>query len=118
MSLFDETAIRQFVFNQAELWNAGERDAFFALYRSASPAGLTLEYVGKQTLCGEAAWAGMDHMWTTYREQVRLQLVECIVNGTEAAGYYRNRWHAAQKLSSGIEVYSFRDGALHVRIFH
>jgi hypothetical protein len=49
---------------------------------------------------------------------VRLQLVECIVNGADAAGYYRNRWHGPQTLSSGIEIYSFRDGALHVRIFH
>lgn len=118
MTTLDEAAIRSFVFKQAELWNAGERDAFFALYRSLSPAGLTLEYVGKQTLSGDAAWAAMDHMWTTYREQVRLQLVECIVNGSDAAGYYRNRWHGPQTLSSGIELYSFRDGALHVRIFH
>lgn len=114
----DESSIRSFIFQQVELWNAKRKDEFLALYRRMAPAGLTLEYVGKQTATGEAAWQGLEQMWATYIDQVKLQLFECIVNGNDAACFYRNLWSAPQKLSTGIEVYSFRDGALHARFFH
>lgn len=113
-----EQSLRDFVFQQIELWNGGRKADFMALYRDTAPAGLTLEYVAKQTLTGDAAWAGLEHMWETYHAKVKLQLFECIVNGSDAACYFRNLWSGEQSLSSGIEVYSLREGALHARLFH
>jgi hypothetical protein len=113
-----EQAIRDFHFEQVELWNAGRQEDFMALYRRTAPAGLTLEYVGKQTLTGDAAWAGLAHMWVNFNSQVKLQLFECIVNGQDSACYFRNLWGAPQTLSTGIETFSFRSGALHARFFH
>jgi hypothetical protein len=111
-------SIRSFVFQQVGHWNAGRQDEFMALYRSVAPAGLTIEYVGLQTATGDAAWAALTHMWTSYQPLVRLQLVECIVNGSDAACYFRNLRTEAQSLSAGIETYTFRDGTLHLRVFH
>lgn len=113
-----EQALRDFVFQQVELWNAGRKADFLALYRHVASAGLTLEYVAKQTLTGNAAWAGLEHMWETYNAQVKLQLFECIVNGTEAACYFRNLRSCEHPLSSGIELYSLHGSALHARFFH
>lgn len=113
-----EQALRDFVFQQIALWNAGRKADFLALYRDIAHAGLTLDYVAKQTLTGHAAWAGLEHMWETYNAKVKLQLFECIVNGTEAACYFRNLWSGEQTISSGIEIYSLHDGALHARFFH
>ena len=111
-------ALRDFLFQQVAHWNAGRKDAFLALYRRTAPRCLTLEYVAKQTLTGDAAWAGLEAMWTAYNPLVQLQLVECIVNGTEAACYFRNLRGATQQLSTGIETYRLQDGALHARFFH
>jgi len=114
----EEQALRAFLFQQVSHWNAGRKDDFLALYRRTATAGLTLEYVAKQTLTGEAAWAGLEAMWTAYNPLVQLQLVECIVNGHDAACYFRNLRGATQQLSTGIEVYHLHDGALHARFFH
>jgi hypothetical protein len=114
----EEQALRDFVFQQIELWNAGRKADFLALYRDTAPAGLTLEYVAKQTLTDHAAWAGLEHMWETYNAKVKLQLFECIVNGSDAACYFRNLWSGEQTLSSGIEIYSLHERALHARFFH
>lgn len=111
-------SIRSFVFQQVGHWNAGRQDEFTALYRSVAPAGLTIEYVGLQTATGDAAWAALAHMWNSYQALVRLQLVECIVNGADAACYFRNLRIEGQSLSTGIETYTFRDGTLHLRVFH
>lgn len=113
-----EKALRDFVFQQIEIWNAGRKEDFLALYRRSAPAGLTLEYVAKQTLTADAAWTGLNHMWDAYNATVRLQLVECIVNGNEAACYFRNRRPGELTLSSGIELYHLHEGVLHARFFH
>lgn len=113
-----EQALRDFVFQQIALWNAGHKADFLALYRHIAPQGLTLEYVAKQTLSGNAAWAGLEHMWETYNAKVKLQIFECIVNGTDAACYFRNLWSGEKTISNGIEIYSLQDGALHARFFH
>lgn len=113
-----EQVLRNFVFQQVELWNAGRKADFLALYRHVAPAGLTLEYVAKQTLSGNAAWAGLEHMWETYSAKVKLQLFECIVNGNDAACCFRNLWTGEQTISSGIELYTLHESALHARFFH
>ncbi len=113
-----EQALRDFVFRQIELWNAKRKAEFLELYRHIAPAGLTLEYVAKQTLTGDAAWAGLAHMWDTHNAKVKLQLFECIVNGNDAACYFRNLWSDEQSLSKGIELYSLHEGSLHARFFH
>ena len=50
--------------------------------------------------------------------KVKLQLFECIVNGSDAACYFRNRWPGEQAISSGIELYNLHERALHARFFH
>lgn len=42
MTTLDEQSIRDFIFKQVALWNAGRKDDFMALYRTVAPAGLTL----------------------------------------------------------------------------
>jgi len=118
MSTPSEDTLRDFIFKQAEYWNAQRKDDFMALYRGLAPAGLTLEYVGKNTATGDAAWAGLEHMWTSYVDLVKIQPVEVIVNGTDAAAYYRNLWPSQHKHSTGMEVYSIKDGHIHARFFH
>lgn len=117
-STAEEQALRSFLFQQVAHWNAGRKDDFLALYRRTATRSLTLEYVAKQTLTGDAAWAGLEAMWTAYNPLVQLQLVECIVNGHDAACYFRNLRGATQQMSSGIETYHVQDGALHARFFH
>lgn len=114
----EEQTLRGFLFQQVAHWNAGRKDDFLALYRRTATRSLTLEYVAKQTLTGDAAWAGLEAMWAAYNPLVQLQLVECIVNGSDAACYFRNLRGAAQQLSTGIETYQLQDGALHARFFH
>jgi hypothetical protein len=118
MTSLTPDSLRRFIIDQAECWNAGRKDDFLALYRELTPAGLTVEYVGKSTMTGEAAWAALDAMWTGYAHQVRIQPVEIIVSGSDVACYYRNLWTAPGTLSTGIETYSIQDGRVHVRIFH
>lgn len=113
-----EKNLRDFLFQQIEYWNTSNKASFLALYRSVASTELTLEYVAKQTLTGNAAWAGLEHMWDTYNAKVKLQLFECIVNGSDAACYFRNMWTTEQTISSGIEVYSLKDGTLHAQFFH
>lgn len=109
---------RAFIFNQVRNWNEQDEAAFFDAYRAVAAQGLTLEYVGAQTLTGEAAWKGMQHMWSTYVNEVKIQLSECLVNGTEVACLMRNLRPASQTLTSGIEIYTFGEGTLHLRVFH
>lgn len=118
MTALTESAIRDFLFAQTDAWNRRDKDAFMELYRAHAAQGLTLEYMGKALLTGEAAWAGLNGMWDQYVPKVRQQLFEVIVNGTDAACYYRNIWTAEQTLSTGMEFYAFKDGALHIRMFH
>jgi len=113
-----EDTLRRFIVRQAECWNAGRKDDFLALYREHAPQGLTLEYVGKSTMTGNAAWAGLEAMWAGYAHQVRIQPVEIIVNGHDAACYYRNLWTEPGTLSTGIEVYTLRDNCIYARFFH
>lgn len=114
----DEAAIRRFLFNQVDHWNAARKPEFLAAYRAIAPAGVTIEYVGKKTFEGEAAWGALNQMWDAYAAEVRQQLTECIVNGGEAACVYRNLRPAAATLGAGVEIYAFGGGKLHVRIFH
>ncbi|UUZ73961.1 nuclear transport factor 2 family protein [Polaromonas sp. P1(28)-8] len=118
MPAITEDTIRRFIVQQAVCWNSGRKDDFLALYRELTPEGLTVEYVGRSTMTGDAAWAALDAMWTGYAHQVRIQPVEIIVNGSDVACYYRNLWIEPGTLSSGIEVYTVQDGRIHVRIFH
>lgn len=114
----EEQALRGFPFQEVAHWNVGRKDDFLALYRRTAARSLTLEYVAKQTLSGDAAWAGLDAMWAAYNPLVQLQLVECIVNGHDAACYFRNLRATTQQISTGIETYHLQDGALHARFFH
>src|SRR3990167_156338 len=42
-----QEAIEQFLHGQIECWNNGDKEGFFEHYRRVSPAGLSIEYVGR-----------------------------------------------------------------------
>lgn len=118
MSIPDTATIRRFIVRQAASWNSGSHADFIALYREFAPTALTIEYVGKATMTGDAAWAGLQAMWDGYARLVKIQPVEVIVNGANAACYYRNLWTEKAEFSTGIELYAFGEGSVTLRVFH
>ncbi|CAN7759108.1 nuclear transport factor 2 family protein [Pseudorhodoferax sp. LjRoot39] len=118
MRIPDTATIRRFIVRQAAAWNSGNHDDFIALYREFAPRALTIEYVGKATMTGEAAWAGLQSMWDGYARLVKIQPVEVIVNGASVACYYRNLWAEKAEFSTGIEIYEFGEGSVTLRVFH
>ncbi|MBQ1765360.1 MAG: nuclear transport factor 2 family protein [Aquincola sp.] len=118
MNTPDTATIRRFIVRQSDCWNSGRHADFLALYREFAANSLTIEYVGKSTLTGDAAWAGLQSMWDGYARMVKIQPVEIIVNGTSAACYYRNLWTDKAEHSTGIEVYEFGEGTVKLRVFH
>lgn len=104
-----------FLHTQVACWNAGDKDGFFAAYRIAAKGGLTVEYVGRPAADG---WAVLEQMWARQSGAVRIEVVQSIVNGREAACHHRNHVQARGTAIETIELYRFdEDGALAVRYF-
>lgn len=114
----EASRIRSPLFDQVLHWKTGHRQAFMGLYRRMAHARVTLEYVGKHQASGDGAWDDVEPRSDTCNRQLQLQMVECLVNGSEAARCLRSRWPGPQTFSTGIELHSLRAGALHARFFH
>lgn len=109
------TDIDTFLHTQVACWNAGDKAGFFAAYRVAAPRGLTIEYVDRPPADG---WAVLEQMWARQSGAVRIEVVQTIVNGHEAACHHRNHVAAQGTAIETIELYRFDgDGALVVRYF-
>lgn len=108
--------IEYFVRKQVELWNALDRPGMTALYRDHAPNGLTIEYVGSPV--GEG-WKTFDDMWDNYGTgDIRTDIMEVMINGSEAACYFHNVRIASGSYNPSIEIYKFERGNLHIRYFH
>ncbi|MDZ5455154.1 MULTISPECIES: Cif family virulence factor [Azohydromonas] len=111
----DARAIEGFLHAQVKAWNAGDKAAFLAAYRTAAPEGLEIEYVGR----GPAAdgWAVLEGMWAQQSARIEIEEVAAVVNGNEAACHNRNRLRGTSTAIETIELYRFDAGRLSVRYF-
>jgi ketosteroid isomerase-like protein len=112
----DTRTIEAFLHDQVKAWNAGDKQAFFDAYRSVSPQGLQIEYVGR----GPATdgWPVLEAMWSQQSAKIEIEEVALIVNGNEAACHNRNKLRGTQVAIETIEIYRFEDaGQLSVRYF-
>ena len=67
-----DTRIAQFLHDQVEAWNAGNKEAFFAAYRRAAPNGLQIEYVGRSASDG---WPVLETMWAQQSAKIQIEEV-------------------------------------------
>jgi hypothetical protein len=111
----DKAAIEHFLHTQVQAWNAGDKAAFFAAYRTAAPAGLQIEYVGR----GPATdgWPVLEQMWAQQSAKIEIEEVALIVNGAEAAAHNRNKVRGSDIAIETVEIYRVDDGRLSVRYF-
>lgn len=110
--------IRTFITRSIELWNDQNRAEFFRIYREISPGGFRFENpVGAPVQSG---WSALEKMWDDYVAHIRIEIVQLIVNGHEAAAIMQNlaRSGAAAHNVPSIETYHFNeDGSFHARYF-
>jgi ketosteroid isomerase-like protein len=112
----ESRTIEAFLHAQVKAWNAGDKEAFFDAYRSVSPQGLQIEYVGR----GPAAdgWPVLEAMWSQQSAKIEIEEVLLIVNGDEAACHNRNKVRGTAVAIETIEIYRFDGtGRLAVRYF-
>jgi hypothetical protein len=111
MSLSKED-MEHFLHGQLDAWNKKDKAAFFAHYHAAAPNGLTIEYVGRPL---SDPWKILEDMWNNNNAAMTVEAIHTVINGDEAACYHHNKT-AASNIKT-IEIYAFKDGALHVRYF-
>jgi hypothetical protein len=99
------------------LWDAGDREGVLNAFRTLGPMGFTVEYVGNAPLDGKAA---VDDMWNQYAGTCTTEVVELLVNGSEAAALIHNKLKSESGIVTlpSIETYKVTDGVLEVRYFH
>ena len=116
MKVRDAQEIRSFLHRQVELWNAGQKDEMFALYRRMVPGRLSIEYVGLPVLEG---WAALEDMWRRFAGKVHIDVKEVLVTGDEAACYHHNTTvGAGTPPRPSIELYRFDGDDAQIRYFH
>ncbi len=115
MPALDTAAITQFLHDQVDAWNDGNRDAFFALYRDISGGALDIEYVGRAP--ASMGWPILDRMWSDQNPKVRIEVMASLVNGAEAACFHHNITRDGAQIIPTIEQYHFRSDGLSVRYF-
>jgi len=107
--------IQAFLHEQVRAWNAGDRSAFFDAYRSVSPQGLQIEYVGRGP--ATEGLLVLEAMWTQQNAKIEIEEVVAIVNGSDAACHNRNKVRGRSMAIETIELYRFDEGKLSVRYF-
>ncbi len=107
--------MKDFLHGQVECWNAGDKEGFFAHYRTMAPNGLTIEYVGQPR--HHDAWPVLEGMWAQQNARMRIEVASCIVNGSEAACHHRNLMREGDGGVDTVEVYRFGEGTLDIRYF-
>lgn len=110
-----QEAIEHFLHGQIECWNNGDREGFFEHYRRMSPAGLSIEYVGRALPTDP--WQILEGMWENQQPRFRVEVKETIINGEEAACHHRNALRDGSGGIETIELYRFQDARLWVRYF-
>lgn len=107
--------IARFIQRQTEFWNASDFEAMREIYREYARDRLIIEYVGMPIGDG---WTEFQNLWNRYNGVVKTRTVEVMVNGNEAACYFRNERTVGTVVNPSIEIYKFTPGVLHIRYFH
>jgi len=114
MSNIDSKEIESFLHGQLECWNAGDRDGFFAHYRSVAPNGLEIEYLGRPVVEG---FSVLENMWEQQNSKFIVEVELSIVAANEAACHHRNVMRDGSGVIETIELYKFDQGKTLVRYF-
>ena len=113
----NETAIRDFLTQKIELWNAAKADELEALYREIAPNGLIFEFVGAPKI--NDGYKALRKMCNDWGGHIAIELVEVLINGNEVACYVKNhRLAQPGSFVPSIEPYTFESGHLLERYFH
>ena len=112
--MIDSKFIETFLHEQTVHWNSGDKEAFLAAYRRVAPVALSIEYVGRPAQDG---WPVLEQMWEQQRTKIRVEPVQKIINGNEAACFIRNVIIGTEKAIQTIELFRFEEGRLFVRYF-
>lgn len=118
MAAPDKTRIETFLRHQLDMFNQGRRDEFIAAYRDIAPAGLKLDDpVGSERREGIHLIEDLFDRYVGWK----LEFVELIVNGKEAAACVRNDGVIDGRPITvhSLETYHFGDdGTFLARYFH
>ncbi|MNZ33797.1 hypothetical protein D3C78_511530 [compost metagenome] len=106
--------IERFLHGQVECWNSSDREGFFEYYRTVSPSGLDIEYVGRPVMDGFQVLEGM---WEQQNSKFYVEVVVSIIAGNEAACHHKNVMRDGSGLIETIELYNFAEGKTTVRYF-
>ncbi|MDZ4101483.1 MAG: nuclear transport factor 2 family protein [Hydrogenophaga sp.] len=115
MSQITPEQIERFMSGQVRCWNKHDRAGLIALYREMASTQLTIEYVGRAQQAD--GWLVIEEMFDKHNHQFRLEVVNTIINGNEAAVRHRNCIVGSSQVIESIETYRFGPGTLHVRYF-
>jgi hypothetical protein len=112
-------ATRDFLVEQSNLWNAGDREGFFQTYERFTPAGFDIEFpIGAPPNPGQQM---LEQLWQGYQADVKLRYRHLFVtDSNEAAISVGNERLVDGQISvnNSLEFYSFDDAGMHVRYFH
>jgi hypothetical protein len=103
------SSIEHFLHTQVQAWNRGDKEGFFAAYRTAAPEGLLDRVRGPWAAGRRLACAG-GHVGPTERQD-RDRRGRLIINGNEAACHNRNKVRGSSLAIDTIEIYRFEGGA-------
>lgn len=107
--------IKTFIHDQVDLWNAKDREGFFACYKKIAKGRLVIEYVGRPI--PDDAWQVLEQMWDTTNSDVEIEVAETIINGNEVACHHINKMPSKGINIQTVEIYKFDGDDLYVRYF-
>lgn len=115
MTPVDKATIERFMRGQVQCWNAHDRAGLMALYREVAAEHLDIGYAGRAN--DKDGWFIIEEMFDKHNAQFRLEVVETIINGNEAAVHHRNCIIGSDAVIESIETYRFDPGRLSVVYF-
>lgn len=111
----DHPAIERFMRGQVECWNRHDKAGLMSLYRQMAPEHLEIGYAGRSEQAD--GWLVIEEMYDKHNAQFRLEVVQTIINGNEAAVHHRNCIVGSDAVIESIETYRFEPGRLSVVYF-
>ena len=101
------------------LWNAGDREAWVASWRTIAKGALTMyDPVGTEMKSGPDAADYMGHTFDLFQKHLRMHMFTVHVNGNEMAWVIECRFGGGDPMHS-IETFRWDDGgALHVKTYY
>lgn len=112
MTTVDRHTIERFLHGQVAAWNGHDKAALMALYREVAGERLDIGYAGRST--DKDGWFIIEEMFDKHNAQFRLEVVQTIINGHEAAVHHRNCIRGSDAVIESIETYRFEPGRLSV----